>query len=681
MSGMVEPDHDLAIPGLSGWERIGRGGFGIVYRARDDEHARMVAVKVLDAPHLDARARRMFEGERTTMGRLSGHPNIVTVYRSGFTATGRPYIVMDYMAGGSYEDRLQERGPVPWPEAAEACIKIAGALEAAHRTDVLHRDIKPANILLTAWGEPKLGDFGIARIASATLSTATGVSASVAYAAPEVLDGRPASPASDIYSLGCSLHALVAGGPPFVREGDESLLPVIARVLSEPPPDLRPLGVPEAVAGVSERALAKQPVERFPTAHAFGAALQRALTDAGRTAPAMVPDLGGEAGASVEPPDAAAVAAPAPSAPSALATDLPKDRAIDGVTDRDTDRAAERTRTTPARPSRGGRDRRRAVAAAVLAVLALAVIGGVALLADPGRPPPATPPAENDPTEPSDTPSGRADEQVDPRLAAIAGSIAFLAHEGQKADIVELSVAQGRYGPITAGVDAGPPALSPDGRSVAFATDGDLFVIDLQTADSRRVVAGPGQERDPAWSPDSTRLAYASDAAGSLDLYVVDAAGGEPSQVTGGPGDEGSPSWSPDGEVLAYDTDEAGSFDVWLVHVDGTGSRQLTSGREDDRTPAYAPDGTTVAFVRRAPSGEAAVYLVDTAGDERVQRLTGDQSATSGPAWSPDGAAIAYSTALDGDGDVDLYALLLEDRSAVPLVRRPGADTDPSWAR
>ena len=122
-----------------------------------------------DPPHRrgDESARDRFERERMAMGALSSHPNIVTVYGSGFTDDQQPYIVMEFMSRGSLGDRLTKQGAMPWNDAVAATIKVAGALDAAHEAGVLHRDIKPENILVSQYGEPKLGDFGIARIEGA----------------------------------------------------------------------------------------------------------------------------------------------------------------------------------------------------------------------------------------------------------------------------------------------------------------------------------------------------------------------------------------------------------------------------------------------------------------------------------------------------------------------------------
>ncbi|MEJ7584136.1 MAG: serine/threonine-protein kinase [Acidimicrobiales bacterium] len=180
------------IDGITGLEVIGRGGFGTVYRGRQEEFKRTVAVKVLDASADENDVRRRFGHEIAAMGAVSHHPHMVAVYAAGTTADRRPFLVMPYLPGGSLAERI-EQGPVPWPEAVSLGTRLAGALAAAHSVGVLHRDVKPGNIMFSSYGEPQLADFGIARIAGST-RTATGlVTATVTYAPPEILraDGRP----------------------------------------------------------------------------------------------------------------------------------------------------------------------------------------------------------------------------------------------------------------------------------------------------------------------------------------------------------------------------------------------------------------------------------------------------------------------------------------------------------
>ncbi len=186
----VVPDvaAELSGAGFDDAREIGRGGYGVVYRCTQAELDRTVAVKVLTV-ELDEENRARFFREQRAMGRLTGHPNIVGVLQVGATDSGLPYIVMPYHSQGSLDVRIRRRGPLPVERALRLGVKIAGAVESAHRLGILHRDVKPANILLTDYGEPALTDFGIAHV-SGGFETATGtVQGSPAYTAPEVLGG------------------------------------------------------------------------------------------------------------------------------------------------------------------------------------------------------------------------------------------------------------------------------------------------------------------------------------------------------------------------------------------------------------------------------------------------------------------------------------------------------------
>ncbi|MFF5076057.1 serine/threonine-protein kinase [Actinoplanes sp. NPDC000266] len=252
------------IPGCEDATEIGRGGFGTVYRAWQPEFQRTVAVKVLDAGRVDE---ARFEREVRALGRLSGHPHIVTVHHAGRTASGAPYILMAYEEGGS------PRGPAKWAEVLAGGVAVAGALEAAHRAGLLHRDVKPENILISRYGVPKLADFGLAR--PGTPFPEQKVTASLLYASPEVLRGEPATEASDVYSLAATLYHWLCGRAPFVPLPGESVAGLTARIGADPVPDPRP-GVPGPVFAALQPALAKNPADRPASAAAFAEQLRAA---------------------------------------------------------------------------------------------------------------------------------------------------------------------------------------------------------------------------------------------------------------------------------------------------------------------------------------------------------------------------------------------------------------------
>ncbi|MGW3482987.1 protein kinase domain-containing protein [Rhodococcus indonesiensis] len=267
------PAAELTEAGFDDAQEIGRGGFGVVYRCTQTDLERTVAVKVLTVD-LDEENRARFFREQRAMGRLTGHPNIVPVLQVGATDSGRPYLVMPYHRQGCLDVRLRRRGPLPLGEALRLGVKMAGALETAHRLGILHRDVKPANILLTEYGEPQLADFGIAHIAGA-FETATGaVTGSPAYTAPEVLGGEPPSAAADVYGLGATLFSALTGHAAFERRSGEQVVAQFLRITTQPVPDLREHGIPDDVADAIARAMARTPEQRPATAADLGEALR-----------------------------------------------------------------------------------------------------------------------------------------------------------------------------------------------------------------------------------------------------------------------------------------------------------------------------------------------------------------------------------------------------------------------
>lgn len=304
-----------------------------MYRGWQPALGRAVAVKVLDAPATDAESQARFQREGRAMGALSGHPHVVPVFATG-SVGDHLYLVMPMLEEGSLADQLAN-GALPPAEVAELGRGLADALAAAHAAGVLHRDVKPANVLRTAYGSFQLADFGVARFVDTTQTMGGAVMATVAYAAPEVLRGEPSSTASDVYSLGATLHAALRGKPPYESRPDEAAIAVAVRVLSDEPPDLRAAGVPPALAEVIDRAMERDPADRWSTAAELRDALAALhLSGAGETplpVDATVP-MGPPTAAAVIPPDDAGdptqpvtAVAPAP-VPPALERERHPDR-------------------------------------------------------------------------------------------------------------------------------------------------------------------------------------------------------------------------------------------------------------------------------------------------------------------------------------------------------------------
>lgn len=260
----LEPPH---IPGLTDWRPLARGGFAVVWEARQETLDRLVAVKV-DQRTLDVESERLrFLREAGAAGRMSGHPGIVTVHDAGILADDRPYLVMELCPGGSLT-RYLDSGSRPTPQRVqEIGVRIADALAATHARGVLHRDVKPANILVDAYDQVGLADFGLAALPGPGLAPQETFQAlTPAYTAPEVLRRQPPTPYGDVYSLAATLYALLGGRPPRWPTSDS---PTLVEVLKQ---QQRPLQrLPEVDAGLMdllEQALSLDPGQR-PTAAQF----------------------------------------------------------------------------------------------------------------------------------------------------------------------------------------------------------------------------------------------------------------------------------------------------------------------------------------------------------------------------------------------------------------------------
>jgi len=258
--------------------RVAAGGMGEVWRATDTLLERNVAVKLLrsslaEDPVVSERFRR----EALLAAQIS-HPNMAGVY-DYVQSTGRPGIVMEFVDGETLAERLAREERLGVAESVRIGGGVLSALRAAHTTGIVHRDVKPGNVMLGAAGEVKVTDFGIARAASDHMLTETGMVIGTAhYLSPEQVGGSPATPASDLYSVGAILFEMLAGRRPFEAE---TPIAVAMKRLTEDPPTVRSLrpDTPQPVARVIARALAREPGDRYGSAEEMRVALEEAFAE------------------------------------------------------------------------------------------------------------------------------------------------------------------------------------------------------------------------------------------------------------------------------------------------------------------------------------------------------------------------------------------------------------------
>ena len=266
---VVDNRYDIVRP-------LGSGGMGEVYLARDRTLGRDVALKILRSQYAgDRESAERFKREALSAARLS-HPNIVQVYDRGDTEDGSSYIAMEYVPGGMLKDLILRDGPLDSGTAASYGYQVAEALGAAHAKGVVHRDIKPQNVLITTSGHAKVADFGIARAASAASQTRTGtVMGTAGYMSPEQALGHPATPKSDLYSLGVVLYEAVTGKLPFTADNPIAVSMKHVNEAPRPPKALNP-ALPDGMNAIIMRLLSKDPDDRYPDADALAEDLWRA---------------------------------------------------------------------------------------------------------------------------------------------------------------------------------------------------------------------------------------------------------------------------------------------------------------------------------------------------------------------------------------------------------------------
>ena len=261
----------------------GRGGMGVVYRARDQALDRVVALKFIASDLASTPGfRERFTAESKKAASLD-HPNVIPIFQAG-EHEGVLFLAMRYVDGEDLRSELQREGRLESQRAARIVVQIAAALDAAHAAGLVHRDVKPANVLLTSEDHAYLTDFGLTKLVTDPEATQTGqLVGSLNYVAPEQIRGRQVSPRTDVYGLGCLFFHVLTGRVPFPLEGNEAKL--WAHV-SEPPPlaSAAAPGVPAVFDDIIVRAMQKEPEDRFQSARELGQAIAEAAAG-GTSAP------------------------------------------------------------------------------------------------------------------------------------------------------------------------------------------------------------------------------------------------------------------------------------------------------------------------------------------------------------------------------------------------------------
>ncbi|MCX6618925.1 MAG: protein kinase [Acidobacteria bacterium] len=558
-------------------EKLGEGGMGVVYKAKDTHLGRLVAIKVLPAERVaNPERKRRFIQEAKAASALN-HPNIVTIHEIA-CEDGRDFIVMEYVAGKTLDQLIGRKG-LKLSETLKYSIQMADALAVAHAAGIVHRDLKPANVMVTEKGLVKVLDFGLAKLtesapgdeAGETLSAADeaphteegAILGTVAYMSPEQAEGKKVDARSDIFSFGSLLYEVITGRRAFRGETKVSTLSAILKE-EPPPPSSVAEDVPRDLEKIVARCLRKDPGRRFQHMDDVKIALEelKEESDSGKL-----------------------------------------------------------TTVAPAQLAAAQKPPNRLLAAGLLA-LGLALIGAGVWLrvfhpGVTGGPPPRVVP-----------------------LTSYPG--------------LEIQ-----------------PAMSPDGKQVAFAWNGekednfDIYVKLVDAGTPLRLTTNPQPDYCPAWSPDGRYIAFLRWSESGAQVYVIPALGGSERKLaqtaaivdwTGAASTGYRLSWSPDGKSLAI-VDRGGPKEpnsIYLLSTETREKRRLTSPPADwggDVYPALSPDGLTLAFVRMRTWTNFDIYLLSLADGKpsgEARRLTFDERRVTGLDWTPDGRSVVFSSDRSG---------------------------------
>jgi Tol biopolymer transport system component len=700
---------------------------GEVYRARDPRLGREVAIKVVLGAETPGAARlRRFEDEARAVAALS-HPNVLTVHDVG-AHEGRPFLVLELLEGETLRERL-ERGPLPASRAGEVASEVCRGLEAAHARGLVHRDLKPENIFLTGDGRVKILDFGVAKLTRGEADsglpgpappdekdtrTAPGtILGTIGYLSPEQARGRGAEARSDLFALGAVLYEMLSGRPAFSGETPADTL---AAVLEHDPPPVTTATsrIPRGLARVVRRCLAKDPEERFRSAHDLALALEavqdqspvsfdwpsrRAGTWAGGALALAVGALawwtvadrehpppaepmsvtpfttdGGEKATPRLSPDAERVAYTWDGAavgnrdiyvkalglgaePLRLTTDPATDLAPVWSPD-GRQIAFMRWPRGPAVfytvPSSGGRERK-----LIDIVGAVTAFGGEYIISSLSWSP-------------------------DGEWMALAEKV----HEDRPARIVRLSLKTLEKRPLTSPPASSfgdrLPALSPDGSLLAFVRSGtrgwghlDVWVQPVDGEEARQLTFGQYEWcRGLAWTPDGRSIVFTVTDNGWI--LRVNLAGGPPRPVVGtGPNAANA---TIRGSRMVYEQRVREPMQIWRAPgrkgLPGREPEAVVVSSRNDTMLSVSPDGRKIAFVSDR-SGSPNVWTCDPDGANPVQ-LT-DLGEAKAPRWSPDGRRLVFHST--DEGASDLYVIDAEGGAPRRLTQEASYDDLASWSR
>jgi Tol biopolymer transport system component len=663
---------------------IGSGGMGEVYRARDPRLGRDVAVKVLPASiGADPGRLRRFEQEARAAAALN-HPNIVTIY-SVERADGVPFVTMELVDGAALSTLIPRDG-MPLGRTLPIAIALGDAVAAAHARGIVHRDLKPSNIMIAAGDRVKVLDFGLAKLvrpepAEADETALAGdpvtdpgsVVGTLPYMSPEQVQGQPVDHRSDIFSLGVVLYEMATGRRPFKGETNALLL---SSILKDTPPLASDIGdVPRELGRIIRHSLAKDPGRRYQTA----VDLRNELAE-------LQQDLSsGSLQTSAAPARSRWSARSAGVAAALIVTAL----VAAGYT-------VWRVTSSPFRtaPPLAAEFRQLTTAAGVKqypslspdgkwvvyegtqsgnAAIYLQSVGGQNAID-------LTKDSPDDDTQPAFSPDG---ESIAFRSSRQGGGIFVMGRTGES--VRRLS-------------DSGyNPAWSPDGTKIVYATDvanilerganSELWTVAVATGEKQRIFQGDAVQ--PNWSPHGLRIAFwkiFGDHLGQRDIATIPAGGGAPVPVTLDPAIDWSPVWSPDGRFLFFSSDRGGTMNLWRVPIDERTGATLGPPEPLSAPASYAAhisvsaDGRSLAFTAFSSGSTIQSASFDPAAGAirgAATTVVGGSRPVSGPSPSPDGRWIAFFSLAP---QLDIFVTRADGSGLRQLTNDKANDRNPTWS-
>jgi Tol biopolymer transport system component/tRNA A-37 threonylcarbamoyl transferase component Bud32 len=650
-------------------DRIGQGGFAVVYHARDTLLDLDVAIKELvpSAVGGPEREKRILVEARATT-RL-GHAHIVATYNF-FRESNNFYLVMEYMPGGSLDDALRSKRLSPG-DAVRIAREVCEGLSYAHDNGNIHCDLKPANVLFAADGTAKIADFGIVHVSSHEpgsqhwATTGPYHAGTLEYMSPEQVEGERSDPRIDLYALGALLYRALTRRP--YADFHDGTTPAdighnldLIRHHQPVPPSTHSRLVPPWLDDLVLRLLAKRPEDRPGTASEV-----YALLGPRPTQPLPPPGL---------PP-------------------------------------------SPPRPSRLPEWARFALWGALLVVVLVAALVLVDRCDDVPLPPVQTELVAVDPTTvtptpspshtstptttptttptatptltptpsvtPTPTPTPTATPTPTPTPTPEGGRIAFASGPLDSEQICIIYVDGSGRTCLTANGSLNlSPAWSPCGTHLAFFSGQDgnteVYVMNADGTGLKNLTNEGSPDGSPSWSPDGRRIAFDSGRDGHSEIYVMDADGSGATNLTNHSDNrDWQPAWSPVESRLAFVSERDGNAEIYVMNANGTGVTRLTDSPAFDESPAWSPDGELIAFHSYTAETPSEIYVVKADGTE-VWRLTNNSWSDGSPSWSPDGKRIAFDS--DRDGDWEIYIMNADGSGQVNLTNSPDtADHLPAW--